>query len=83
MALVHKLSSTVGVKIITDKDGTTPIIEIDTNFMRVHLIVDDDIQAGILESLLREIREKKANPKGVDEKVRLPRFYSQGRDGKR
>lgn len=71
MALQHRVSDAVNMRIDTEQSTNTPVIEIEFKFIRYRLVVDDTEKAEKLYELLTMVLSKG----GEAPKRDLPAFY--------
>lgn len=72
MALQHRLSDAVTMRIDRDLQTGHPVIEIEFRYIRYRLVADDDGATRKLRDLINLILSP---AKGEKEKVTLPSFY--------
>jgi len=72
MALQHRLSDAVSMRLDREHQTNNPIIEIEFRFIRYRLVVDDKASAEKLRDLLNMTMAPAMEKK---EAVELPKFY--------
>lgn len=77
MALVHRVSDVINMRIDKDAKGY-PVIELELRFIRYRLVIDDQKKGERLLGFLKGILEWKGDDEEV-EKVERPKFYKSGR----